>query len=95
MMKKNQKCLRMRYFLFITAEGYTFQPGSESPDPDIENSQVIGFAEGRNIEAAFNNLIRDNKCLLETAFDEVKGYELASREGKYFHLKDIQKYSIL
>ena len=42
---------------FITTEGFTFQPGSESPDPDIENCQVIGFAKGNSLEEAFESLI--------------------------------------
>lgn len=85
----------MRFFLFITAEGYTFQPGSDSVEPDIENCQVIGFAEGQEMEEAFKNLIKGNQFLLKTAFDEVVGFELAGREGKYFHLKGNQKCSIL
>jgi len=40
------------------------------------------------MEEAFGNLIKENQYLLETAFDEVVGFELAGREGKYFHLKD-------
>ncbi len=90
-----EKEFRMRYFLFITAEGRTFQPGSESIEPDIENCQVIGFAEGHTIEEACNNLIKEKPYLLETTFDEVKGFEMAGRKGKYFHLKDIRKCSIL
>jgi len=79
----------MREFIFITKEGHTFQPGgSESAESDIENCQVIGFARGENVEEAFEKLISENRFLLETTFYEVKGMELASMEGKYFHLKD-------
>ena len=34
----------MKSYIFITTEGFTYQPGSESPEPDVENCQVIGFA---------------------------------------------------
>lgn len=34
-------------YIFITFEGFTFQPYSESDVPDIENMQVIGFSEGK------------------------------------------------
>lgn len=51
----------MGFFIFITREGYTYQPGSESAGPDIENCQVIGFAEGRDMEEAFENLISQNR----------------------------------
>lgn len=61
---------------FITTEGFTFQPGSESPEPDVENCQVIGFAKGSSINEAFENLIAENKYLLKTSFNEITGYEL-------------------
>jgi hypothetical protein len=35
----------MKDFIFITFEGYTFQPNSNSDIPDIENMQVVGFSE--------------------------------------------------
>ena len=46
----------MKDFIFITFEGYTFQPNSESDIPDIENMQVIGFSKGLNSKEAFENL---------------------------------------
>ena len=66
----------MNSYIFITTEGFTFQPGSESPEPDVENCQVIGFAKGNSIEEAFENLMAENKYLLKTSFDEITGYEL-------------------
>lgn len=66
----------MNSYIFITSEGFTFQPGSESAEPDVENCQVIGFAKGNSIEEAFENLMAENKYLLKTSFDEITGYEL-------------------
>jgi hypothetical protein len=31
-----------KQFIFITFEGVTFQPNSESDTPDIENMKVVG-----------------------------------------------------
>lgn len=87
--------LTMKSFIFITAEGFTFQPGSESPLPDIENCQVIGFADGADFEDAFKNLIRENGYLLETTFDEITGFEIINKNGKHFYLNGLKKYSIL
>ena len=50
----------MKAFIFVTHEGYTFQPNSEAIEPDIENLQVLGCALGRNEEQAFENLKLDN-----------------------------------
>ena len=46
----------MKNYIFITEEGITYQPNSTSPEPDIENCQVIGFAKGNNGDEAFKNL---------------------------------------
>ncbi len=64
----------MKTYIFLTTEGYTCQPGSESIEPDIENCQVIGSAEGENEEEAFARLLQENKYLLETSFSEVYCY---------------------
>ncbi|MDT8302174.1 MAG: hypothetical protein RQ760_11870 [Sedimentisphaerales bacterium] len=86
-----EKELAMKSYIFITAEGYTFQPESESIEPDIENCQVIGFAKGEYPKQAFENLIQENSNLLETAFDELICYELKDEDGSektYFYLNE-------
>ena len=82
----------MKSYIFITSEGYTFQPGSESVEPDIENCQVIGFAQGENPDKAFQNLISENVYLMQTSFDEIICFELKHgdyfKHSAYFHLDD-------
>jgi hypothetical protein len=51
----------MRNYIFLTAEGFTYQPNSESIEPDIENLQVIGFAKGEDAKEAFQQLLKDKK----------------------------------
>ncbi|QOG11603.1 hypothetical protein [Arcobacter sp. FWKO B] len=72
---------------FITFEGFTFQPDSESDVPDIENMQVIGFSKGLDINEAFVNLQKSNKYLKDTSFDEIIGIELKDKKFSYFNLK--------
>lgn len=88
----------MSSYIFITTEGYTFQPVSESLEPDIENCQVIGFAQGINKKQAFKNLIRENAYLLETTFDELICFELKQKDyfkhRAYFHLDDYKTNAI-
>lgn len=85
----------MKSYIFLTTEGYTYQPNSESIEPDIENCQVVGFAEGMNMDDAFEKLIQENRYLLKTTFDEITGYELKHRNrhkfAKYFYLNDRKK----
>ena len=82
----------MKSYIFITAEGYTFQPKSTSIEPDIENCQVIGFAQGTDANQAFQKLIRESDYLLETTFDEIICFELKHLDyyehSNYFHLDD-------
>ena len=87
----------MNSYIFITTEGYTFQTESESIEPDIENCQVVGFAQGNDEKQAFDNLLRENDYLFETAFDELICFELKYSEyfkhRAYFHLNDYKASS--
>lgn len=88
----------MDNYIFLTDEGYTYQPNSESDMPDIENLQVIGISNGENETEAFYNLMSRRKYLLETTFDKIFGYRLSSDyKNSYveFSIKDdydIKKY---
>ncbi len=66
----------MKDFIFITFEGYTFQPNSNSDIPDIENMQVVGFSKGLNSKEAFENLKIKSSYLLETTFNEIISIDL-------------------
>ncbi len=68
----------MKKFIFITDEGFTFQPGSEDYEPDIENMQVIGFGEGNNVDDAMENMVEENLYLKEAGFNKVFGIEVKS-----------------
>ena len=74
-------------FIFITFEGYTFQPNNESDIPDIENMQVIGFSKGLNSKEAFENLKIKSSYLKETNFNEIISMELKDKKFEYFNLK--------
>lgn len=81
----------MKTYIFLTKEGHTYQPDSESVMPDIENLQVIGFAKGRNPKQAFDNLLEDNKYLKDTSFNEVVCYPLDENyknKKEYFYLEN-------
>jgi len=81
----------MKNYIFITCEGYTFQPFSVADLPDIENHQVVGFSSGENKQAAFKNLINENRYLLDTTFDELICLELGNNEQEYFCLSEYKK----
>lgn len=68
----------MDNYIFLTDEGYTFQPDSESDVPDIENLQVIGISNGENEKEAFYNLMGQRGYLISTTFDKIFCYKLCS-----------------
>lgn len=81
----------MNKYIFLTNEGYTYQPDSDSIEPDCENAQLIGISSGNTPEEAFENLINERKYLREFNFDETYSYKLAEdyKESKrYFYIKE-------
>lgn len=55
----------MNEYIVYTTEGYTSGPDS---NVDIENCQVLGFAEGLSEEDAINNLFEQNEWLPKVGF---------------------------
>jgi len=77
----------MNKYIFITLEGFTFQPGIESIEPNIDNMQVLGFGMGDNAKEALENMAKENEYLAETNFDEVIGIQLQSETRECFSLR--------
>lgn len=85
----------MNSYIFITTEGHTYQPQSESIEPDIENCQVIGFAAGPDESEAFKNLLRENPHLLTSTFSELTCYQLkyaGLHKHRHFDLDDCRQF---
>jgi len=78
----------MKKFIFITDEGFTFQPDSENYEPDIENMQVVGFGEGNTIGDAMENMIDENPYLKNTRFNKIIGIEIKSYIQSVLFIKD-------
>jgi hypothetical protein len=75
----------MRHFIFLTHEGLTRSPNNQ----DIENLQVLGFAEGESETDAFVNFIQENSYLVGTDFNDVSAMELVNDKQYPFSLKSI------
>jgi hypothetical protein len=78
----------MKWYIFITNEGFTFTPNSECQEPDIENCQVIGFGKGENAQKAFEDMLISQEYLMKTNFDKIIGLELKNEVREYFFLTD-------
>ncbi|MDE5980299.1 MAG: hypothetical protein K2G84_09745 [Muribaculaceae bacterium] len=57
----------MRNFIFYTTEGKTIAPDE---DYDIDNCQVLGFAEGSDSSSALSNLLIDNYWIIDAGFNQ-------------------------
>ncbi len=62
--------------MFVTDEGYTFQPGSTAIEPDVENLQVLGFGVGSNVHEAFRNFLATHHWVTETSFQSAMGFAI-------------------
>jgi len=85
------KDISMDNYIFLTDEGYTFMPNSESDVPNIENLQVIGISNGENEKEAFYNLMCQSENLVEISFDKIFCYKLSNNyKDSYleFSIKD-------
>lgn len=81
----------MEKYIFIKTEGSTYQPNSDNPEPNIDNLQVIGFAQGNTVQSAFGKLLELNEYLINTNFDEIFAIRLADDQRHYFSLKATTK----
>ncbi len=86
---------KIHKYIFISAEGYTFQPdfSKESIGDEIENAQVIGFSYGKNEDEAFKNLTKEYDYLIYSNFNEVICYQLDDeyeKKTKGFCLKELK-----
>ena len=66
----------MNHYIFLTDEGYTFEPSSNDEPREIENLQVIGFAMGTNADEAYKNLLAETLYLRDTSFEKIFCYQL-------------------
>lgn len=84
-------CINKKY-IFLTDEGSTICPTCEDNQIEIDNLQVVGWANGIDEKDAFKNLIDENQYLIETGFDKIISFELASNayeNSKYFYISEL------
>lgn len=77
----------MKKYIFYTTEGFT----QDSKNNDVENCQIVDWAEGENPKDAFQNLKKENQFLKQVSFDNIICQELASEKVDYFSLKFLLK----
>ena len=56
----------MNEYIIYTLEGYTIAPNESI---EVENCQVLGFANGSNMDEAVKNLLKDNPWITKAGYD--------------------------
>jgi hypothetical protein len=70
------RMMNMNTYIFLTDEGYTFQPEPGAEPIEIENLQLIGTAKGLDANTAYRNLLAENPQIEETSFQRIFCYQL-------------------
>lgn len=78
----------MARYIFVTYEGFTQQPMVDGDDEprEIENLQVIGYADGHDAKEAFDNLLKECGYLMDTNFCEVVAHRLDDEKDQHFSI---------
>jgi len=66
----------MNNYIFLTDEGYTFQPETEEEPVVIDSLQTIGTAKGTDAMDAYRNLLAENPQLQERRFEKIFCYQV-------------------
>lgn len=66
----------MNTYIFLTDEGYTFQPETEAEPVVIDSLQMIGTAKGSDAMDAYSNLLAENPHLQEKRFEKIFCYQV-------------------
>ena len=75
--ERNDGGRKLNTYIFLTTEGFTYQPGSEAIEPDVANLQVIGLGEGTSPDEALADMLETHRWIQHTTFSEVLCYQLA------------------
>ena len=79
--------MELRKYIFYTNEGFT----QDTDCNDIENCQILGWANGINSNIAFENLLAENEYIKHADYDEIISLELKNNKQHFFSLKDTTK----
>jgi hypothetical protein len=85
----DDRMVNMNTYIFLTDEGYTFQPEPGAEPIEIENLQLIGTAKGLDANTAYRNLLAENPQIAETSFQRIFCYQVekdVEGNGKVYKL---------
>ena len=87
----------MAKFIFMTNEGISYGEDERGRLEIVENTQVLGMAQGESAYSAFLNLICENEWLTNFSFEDIFCYKLAEDFEdvvEYFSLNKTKKIDV-
>ncbi len=78
----------MDKFYYISPETFTYQPNTDSPEPDLEAMRLLGFDSGQTIEDALKDILELNEDMEATRPDQTFHLDFKNEHRKYFRLKE-------
>ena len=78
----------MKNFIFINPETLTYQPNTDSPEPDFEDMRAMVFGPGQTMEEALRDILELNENLEGGKPGQTLRLDIRNENRKYFHLKD-------
>lgn len=78
----------MKKQVFVKSEALTYQPNTDSPEPDFEDMDTMGFGLGQNIEDAVKDILELNDDMQAKRPGQIFSIDFRNENRKYFRLKD-------
>jgi hypothetical protein len=75
-------------YIFISPDTLTYQPNTDSPEPDFEEMRIMGFGPGQTIEDALKDILELNEDMEATRPDLTFHLDFRNEHRKYFRLKE-------
>jgi hypothetical protein len=83
----------MKKYIFITPEGLSFKPSSDSPEPDQMDMQILSFGQEHTLEDTLNDLIEFNGNAVENRHQGSFSIRIERNNHKNLWLRE-KKYKI-
>jgi hypothetical protein len=74
--------------VFVKPEKLTYQPTTDSPEPDFDDTYMMGFGLSQNIEDAMKDILELNDNMEAKQPGETFRIDFRNENRKYFRLKD-------
>jgi hypothetical protein len=78
----------MKKYIFITPEGLTYKPNSDSPNPDFVNLQIFDFYRGSSVQDTLSDLIEFNVNPVENRADGPYSLRIESNNRRNLWLRE-------